>query len=99
MMRDGRVRPWMILMLSFCVLATMAVTARSGPPRRRSGPIPLETSGPRPGRLDPGRRTAHRPGGHLGFEPGALLVAEGMQTFRYDTFGDEAFWGGALRLH
>lgn len=27
------------------------------------------------------------------------LVDEGRQTFRYDTFGDEAFWGGALKLH
>ncbi len=23
----------------------------------------------------------------------------GRQTFRFDTFGDEAFWGGALQLH
>ena len=27
------------------------------------------------------------------------LLAEGKQTFRYDTFGDEAFWGDALQLH
>jgi hypothetical protein len=27
------------------------------------------------------------------------LIDEGRQTFRYDTFGDEAFWGGTLRLH
>ena len=27
------------------------------------------------------------------------LLAEGLQTFRYDTFGSEAFWGGALKLH
>lgn len=27
------------------------------------------------------------------------LLADGKQTFRYDTFGDEAFWGGELRLH
>jgi hypothetical protein len=26
-------------------------------------------------------------------------VAAGQQTFRFDTFGDEAFWGGALKLH
>jgi hypothetical protein len=26
-------------------------------------------------------------------------LAEGRRTFRFDTFGDEAFWGGALRLH
>jgi hypothetical protein len=27
------------------------------------------------------------------------LIAEGQQIFRYDTFGDEDFWGGELRLH
>jgi hypothetical protein len=27
------------------------------------------------------------------------LIHEGRQTFRMDTFGDEAFWGGQLRLH
>jgi hypothetical protein len=27
------------------------------------------------------------------------MIEEGRQTFRFDTFGDEAFWGGALRLH
>jgi hypothetical protein len=27
------------------------------------------------------------------------LIQEGKQTFRFDTFGDEDFWGGALRLH
>ncbi len=27
------------------------------------------------------------------------MAAQGRQTFRYDTFGDEAFWGGALKLH
>lgn len=26
-------------------------------------------------------------------------VAEGRQIFRYDTFGDQAFWGDALKLH
>ncbi len=26
------------------------------------------------------------------------LVAQGKETFRYDTFGDEAFWSGALEL-
>ena len=24
---------------------------------------------------------------------------EGRQVFRFDTFGDEDFWGGALRIH
>jgi len=27
------------------------------------------------------------------------LVDEGRQTFRFDTFGDEAFWGETLHLH
>lgn len=27
------------------------------------------------------------------------LVTEGQQTFRYNTFGDEVFWGGLLRLN
>jgi len=27
------------------------------------------------------------------------LLDEGKRTFRSDTFGDESFWGGALRLH
>lgn len=35
-----------------------------------------------------------QPGG-----PNDQLIAEGKKTFRYDTFGDEAFWGDTLRLH
>jgi hypothetical protein len=27
------------------------------------------------------------------------MVKEGRETFRFDTFGDEDFWGGRLRLH
>jgi mono/diheme cytochrome c family protein len=27
------------------------------------------------------------------------MIAEGRQTFRFDTFGDEAFWGDQLQLH
>jgi len=26
-------------------------------------------------------------------------IADGRETFRYDTFGDEDFWGGTLQLH
>ena len=29
----------------------------------------------------------------------ARLIQEGRRTFRDDTFGDEEFWGGQLRLH
>ena len=27
------------------------------------------------------------------------LISQGRQIFRFDTFGDEAFWGGTLELH
>src|SRR4051794_40240255 len=27
------------------------------------------------------------------------LLLSGQQVFRFDTFGDEAFWGDTLRLH
>ena len=31
--------------------------------------------------------------------PAAAELARGRQIFRFDTFGDQAFWGGALQLH
>ena len=27
------------------------------------------------------------------------MLEEGRRIFRFDTFGDEAFWGDALKLH
>ncbi|HEY5999790.1 MAG TPA: hypothetical protein VI078_10910 [bacterium] len=27
------------------------------------------------------------------------MIADGQRTFRFDTFGDEAFWGDVLKLH
>jgi hypothetical protein len=27
------------------------------------------------------------------------MLTEGKNIFRFETFGDEAFWGGALKLH
>jgi hypothetical protein len=31
--------------------------------------------------------------------PSSRLLANGRRIFRYDTFGDQAFWGGALHLN
>lgn len=31
--------------------------------------------------------------------PNAKLYAQGQRVFRFDTFGDQAFWGGQLELH
>src|SRR5262245_11325353 len=33
------------------------------------------------------------------FADALRMVAEGRFSFRFDTFGDEAFWGDTLRLH
>ena len=32
-------------------------------------------------------------------EPTPVQVAQGQQTFRFDTFGDETFWTDTLRIH
>src|SRR5262245_2245308 len=32
-------------------------------------------------------------------ENASEMMGRGAQIFRFDTFGDEAFWGGALKLH
>ena len=41
-------------------------------------------------------------GDHSGSDSGSpidTLVAQGKQTFRFDTFGDQAFWGDTLHLN
>ena len=45
-----------------------------------------------------GRSTA-TPSRAVAASPSARLVSRGRQIFRFDTFGDQAFWGGALQLH
>ncbi|HEX9110974.1 MAG TPA: hypothetical protein VF845_05810 [Terriglobales bacterium] len=30
---------------------------------------------------------------------GQKMIADGRRTFRFDTFGDQAFWGSTLKLH
>jgi hypothetical protein len=35
----------------------------------------------------------------LVLQSGQTLIKAGRVTFRFDTFGDEAFWGDALKLH
>ena len=43
-------------------------------------------------------RTVHAEGdGVVG--SAAKTIAEGRQTFRFDTFGDQTFWGDVLQLH
>lgn len=95
----GKRRPWFRLAIALSVVATVAMTAGSGPTRRGSGPRPAVRPAFRANGHGPLRPPGHRPDGPGATNPADVLVAQGMQTFRYDTFGDEAFWGGALRLH
>jgi hypothetical protein len=43
--------------------------------------------------------TATKSSGDPTAENAVDLVSQGRQIFRFDTFGDEAFWGDMLRLH
>ena len=45
---------------------------------------------------DPDRRDRHS---DEAFGNAEKMIAEGRQTFRFDTFGDESFWGDTLKLH
>src|SRR5262245_679992 len=40
-----------------------------------------------------------RDGGDAITDNARRLVEEGRRVFRYETFGDEAFWGDTLKLH
>ena len=33
------------------------------------------------------------------FRDALTMINKGRETFRYDTFGDESFWGDGIRLH
>jgi hypothetical protein len=47
-------------------------------------------------------RASARPGGSTVSKSGnasSRLVRQGKQTFRFDTFGDQSFWGGTLQLN
>jgi RNA polymerase sigma factor (sigma-70 family) len=46
----------------------------------------------------PGEHASSTPDRH-NFYDAFVQLRRGKKTFRYDTFGDEAFWGDALRLH
>ena len=43
--------------------------------------------------------TSAAPPGDQTAENAEKMLMQGKQTFRFDTFGDEAFWGDTLKLH
>ena len=48
---------------------------------------------------DPGEGAVAPLGGSQIVTNGNQMIAEGRQTFRFDTFGDQAWWGGTLHLY
>src|SRR5512140_503282 len=55
-----------------------------------------------PGQIgrDPGEGSHNKRPNDSGVEATALMTLKnGRNIFRFDTFGDQAFWGGTLRLH
>lgn len=48
---------------------------------------------------DSDNRDEHRAAEELVHQNAHRMIAEGKHTFRYETFGDEAFWGDTLKLH
>jgi hypothetical protein len=52
----------------------------------------------------PSSKKGAAPAAQKGFDAeiaryGQAMLDEGRKTFRYETFGSEAFWGDALQLH
>lgn len=60
--------------------------------------LPAVATAQRPPLPEHQPRSVH-PGDFTHLLRAARTIAEGRRTFRYDTFGDEVFWGAALGLH
>jgi len=75
---------WTALMLVRTLLVLMAIAVTGG----GCGGTEMRSQGqPAAGAADGTQEHARR------------MLEEGRQTFRFDTFGSEAFWGDALQLH
>src|SRR6266545_4113783 len=64
---------------------------QSSVPDGLDGASRMDTTGP--------ESTTPQPSSDPVVELAKTRIAEGRQTFRFETFGDEAFWGGVLRIH
>jgi hypothetical protein len=52
-----------------------------------------------PGALGAAGSASVRDHGDRVLEDAGNMLRDGRHTFRFDTFGDEVYWGGTLRLH
>ncbi len=76
--------PWAAVLLSAGVAGCMT---------QSPGPGPIAAS------VDPAAVDRDRSGAPPDPAGDQAALREGQRTFRFETFGDEAFWGGVLRLH
>ncbi len=79
--------------LMLCAISIDSAWSQSSPRPERVPPTEQSRKSrpePKKEKKAPPRRVAH------GSEN---MIEQGRQIFRYDTFGDEAFWGETLRLH
>ncbi len=88
-------RSWMIVGILASALALVCIDvslAASKAPSKKAPILPGQ--GPQLPSAAPGEL----PPGQIVREP-VKALEQGRKIFRYDTFGDEDFWGGTLRLH
>ena len=84
------------LYIVIALLATTAVVLILVNRGRAEGPS-IQAQGP-PAQSNANRKKLRNFDAQIVANANALLN-QGRDTFRFDTFGDEAFWGGALQLH
>jgi len=76
---------WNLIIPTSIVAAVLAIAVALAAPSDRNG---TDTSASQSAQAQP-----------AGFGQALKQIREGRDIFRYQTFGDEAFWGDTLRLH
>ncbi len=71
----------------YAVSLVWAAGGTTGDAGRREAPVAVDTAEDSSSWSDPVKNFA------------SAQIDDGRQTFRFDTFGDEAFWGDTLQLH
>src|SRR5262245_50332778 len=105
--REDQMRP-KTTMIAALVAAGLSGAVIAEPAAKRDAPAPAaKKDAPAPA----AKKSAAAPRATTGVAPAQqgfdaeinrhaqAMLAEGRETFRYDTFGSEAFWGDALQLH
>lgn len=85
----------LVLILTMIVAAAALATAHAGTPPAQPPCPPTPT--PTPAGAEQVSAAMTSPG--AAEQNAASLVEQGRKIFRFDTFGDEDFWGGVLGLH